>query len=81
VRPFGSRHHSQRAAAWREELLGSKRQIEERLGREVRHVCFPWHASTPASERLAAEVGYRTLWCGKLPGTPITRHGGDPGRG
>jgi peptidoglycan/xylan/chitin deacetylase (PgdA/CDA1 family) len=69
-----------RAEAWREELLGSKRLIEERLGRPVRHVCFPWHASTGASERLAHELGYTTLWCGKLPGTPITSPGGDPRR-
>jgi hypothetical protein len=46
----------------------------------VRHLCFPWHASTAASERLAAELGYQTAWCGKLPGTPITLPGGDPRR-
>lgn len=71
---------AQRSAVWREELHASKRLIEERLNRDVRHVCFPWHASTAEAERLAREVGYVSAWCGKLKGRPVARAGGDPGR-
>jgi hypothetical protein len=69
-----------RAAACREELLESKHQIEDRLGRAVHHVCFPWHASSAATEELATEVGYRTAWCGKLAGIPLSAPGSDPAR-
>ena len=32
----------------------------------------------PTARRLAREAGYRTAFCGKVPGTPITLAGGDP---
>jgi hypothetical protein len=44
----------------------------------VLHLCYPWHASGPTARRLAREVGYRTAFCGKVPGVPITAPGGDP---
>jgi len=68
----------ERAAAIRTELEEAKRRIEERTGREVLHLCYPWHASGPTARRLAREVGYRTAFCGKVPGVPLTRAGGDP---
>jgi peptidoglycan/xylan/chitin deacetylase (PgdA/CDA1 family) len=67
-----------RATAIRAELLEAKLRIEERTGREVSHLCYPWHASGPTARRLAREVGYRTAFCGKVRGTPLTRAGGDP---
>jgi peptidoglycan/xylan/chitin deacetylase (PgdA/CDA1 family) len=69
---------AERAAAIRAELLESRLRIEERTGREVTHLCYPWHASGPTARRLAREVGYRTAFCGKVPGIPLTRPGGDP---
>jgi peptidoglycan/xylan/chitin deacetylase (PgdA/CDA1 family) len=68
----------EREQAIRRELVEAKRQIEERTGRPVTHLCYPWHDSGPTAERIAAEAGYRTAFCGKVPGVPITRVGGDP---
>jgi peptidoglycan/xylan/chitin deacetylase (PgdA/CDA1 family) len=69
----------ERAGAIRRELAESRRLIEERTGRPVAHLCYPWHAAGPTARRLAVEVGYRTAFCGKVPGVPITRAGGDTG--
>jgi len=66
-----------REAAIRRELAESKRLIEERLGRPVHHICYPWHVAGPTARRVAREVGYRTAFCGKVKGTPITLAGGD----
>jgi len=62
----------------RSELALSRRTIEERAGRPVRHLCYPWHTAGPTARRLAAEVGYATAFCGKVSGVPLTRPGGDP---
>jgi peptidoglycan/xylan/chitin deacetylase (PgdA/CDA1 family) len=70
----------EREAAIRRELQESKRLIEERTGREVTHLCFPWHVAGKTAERVAREVGYRTAFGGKLPGVPLTLPGGDPHR-
>ncbi len=67
----------ERAAAIERELRESKRVIEERTGRTVVHVCYPWHAFGPTAQGLARDAGYRTAFCGKVPGVPITRPGGD----
>ncbi len=62
----------------RSELLESKRVLEERLGRPILHLCYPWHAGGPTTRRLAREVGYRCGFGGKIPGVPIARPGADP---
>ena len=67
----------ERAQAIRSELADSRRLIEERTGRPVVHLCYPWHSAGPTARRLAAEVGYETAFAGKVPGAPITRPGGD----
>jgi len=64
--------------AIRAELLESKRIIEERMGRPILHVCYPWHAAGRTALRLAREVGYRCGFGGKVPGVPIARPGADP---
>jgi peptidoglycan/xylan/chitin deacetylase (PgdA/CDA1 family) len=69
---------SEREEALRRELRESKRLIEERTGRPVFHLCYPWHAGGPTARRLAREAGYRTAFCGKVAGIPITLSGGDP---
>lgn len=68
----------EREAAIRRELEGSRRLLEERLGRPVHHLCYPWHVAGPTARRLARAVGYRTAFCGKVKGVPITPAGGDP---
>lgn len=68
---------AERVAALRLELEGSRRAIEERTGRPVRHLCYPWHAAGPTARRLAADAGYETAFCGKVNGVPVTLSGGD----
>jgi hypothetical protein len=81
-RPIGGRWETgeQREAALVSELAGAKRLIEERTGRPVLHICYPWHVAGPTVQRLARDAGYRTAFMGKVPGTPITLTGGDPMR-
>jgi peptidoglycan/xylan/chitin deacetylase (PgdA/CDA1 family) len=68
----------ERQAALERELFESRRLIEERTGRPVTHLCYPWHAWGPSVRQLAREAGYRTAFCGKVAGVPITLPGGDP---
>ena len=68
----------EQARAIERELRESARTIEERTGRPVRHLCYPWHAAGPTARALAYEAGYRTSFCGKVPGVSITRSGDDP---
>jgi peptidoglycan/xylan/chitin deacetylase (PgdA/CDA1 family) len=69
---------AEREAALRSELVRAKQAIEERTGRPVEHLCFPWHVGGPTARRLAREVGYRAAFGGKVPGVPLTLPGGDP---
>jgi peptidoglycan/xylan/chitin deacetylase (PgdA/CDA1 family) len=70
----------ERSAAIDRELRESKRIIEERTGRPVLHLCYPWHAFGPTARELARAAGYRAAFCGKVPGVPVTRSGGDLGQ-
>ncbi|HEX6736648.1 MAG TPA: hypothetical protein VF310_00115, partial [Vicinamibacteria bacterium] len=67
----------EREQAIRRELADARAQIEPHTGVPALHLCYPWHESGPTARRLAREVGYRTAFCGKVPGTPITLPGGD----
>ena len=67
-----------REAAVRHELAQARLEIEARTGKQAIHLCYPWHVSGPTSRRIAYEVGYRTAFCGKVQGVPITLAGGDP---
>jgi peptidoglycan/xylan/chitin deacetylase (PgdA/CDA1 family) len=66
-----------RESAIRFELAEARRVLEERTGRAVVHLCYPWHAAGPTAQRIARESGYRTAFCGKVPGVTVTRPGGD----
>ena len=67
----------ERETAIRFELTEARRVLEERTPREIVHLCYPWHAAGRTARRIAREAGYRTAFCGKVPGVPITRPGGD----
>lgn len=69
---------AERESAIRRELGASKALIEEHLGRPCLDLCYPWHLAGSAARRAAREAGYRSAWCGKVPGVPITTPGGDP---
>jgi peptidoglycan/xylan/chitin deacetylase (PgdA/CDA1 family) len=76
--PTGRRETpEERHRAIERELVESKRLIEERTGRPVSHLCYPWHAFGPTARALARDAGYRTAFGGKIPGVPLTRPGGD----
>jgi peptidoglycan/xylan/chitin deacetylase (PgdA/CDA1 family) len=64
--------------AIRRELEEAREVIERHTGRPVLHLCYPWHTAGPTARRLAHEGGYRTAFCGKVEGVPITPPGGDP---
>jgi peptidoglycan/xylan/chitin deacetylase (PgdA/CDA1 family) len=68
----------ERDAAIARELRDSKAVIEQRTGKPVTHLCFPWHVAGPQARRTARDLGYRTSFCGKVRGTPISRAGSDP---
>jgi len=68
---------AEREVAMRAELSNAKEAIEERTGRAVEHVCFPWHVGGPTARRLAREVGYRAAFGGKVPDVALTLPGGD----
>jgi hypothetical protein len=68
---------AERERAIRRELAEARDRIEACTGKPVFHLCYPWHSWGPTSRRLAAEAGYRTAFCGKVRGTPLTLPGGD----
>jgi hypothetical protein len=70
----------ERAAAMRVELEDSRRAIEAHTGAPAQHLCYPWHAWGPTARRVAEEVGYKTAFCGMVPGVTITPPSGDPMR-
>jgi peptidoglycan/xylan/chitin deacetylase (PgdA/CDA1 family) len=42
----------------REEISSSKKFLEDKFGREVRHFCYPFGGWTPAVRELVVEAGY-----------------------
>jgi peptidoglycan/xylan/chitin deacetylase (PgdA/CDA1 family) len=73
----GWEDEARRELELRRELAEARRLVESRTGRPVRHLCYPWHASSPDAERWALEEGYETAYAGKVAAGPITLPGGD----
>jgi peptidoglycan/xylan/chitin deacetylase (PgdA/CDA1 family) len=44
----------------REEIVASKKALEDRFGVGVRHFCYPFGGWTPQTRDLVAEAGYQT---------------------
>jgi peptidoglycan/xylan/chitin deacetylase (PgdA/CDA1 family) len=44
--------------AIRDDLIQTRETMEEKLGRPVRHFCYPWGAGSRLTVRLSREVGY-----------------------
>jgi peptidoglycan/xylan/chitin deacetylase (PgdA/CDA1 family) len=53
------------AARSREELVASRRILEDRLGREVLDFAYPYGSVTPGVRAMAAEAGYRSACTGE----------------
>ena len=66
-----------RATAVERELVDARLAIEERTGRPVRHLCYPWHTTSPLARSLARSTGHLTAFCGKVRGRTISRPGDD----
>lgn len=64
--------------AW--ELGESRRALQERLGKPVRHLCFPESSATARSMRLAADAGYAACFHGLHDARRANRPGTDPRR-
>lgn len=58
----------------RAEIVDSKRLLEDRFGREVRHFCYPYGDYNEAVRELVGAAGYASA-CTVAPG--INRPGGD----
>lgn len=43
-----------------DEIASSKRELEQTIGCEVRHFCYPYGKFTPEHVQMAREAGYRT---------------------
>mgnify|MGYP003766194407 CR=1 FL=1 len=66
------------SAVWTE-LFGSRRLIEEHLpGKEVCHICYPWHVAGRTALKTAQEVGYRAGFMGKVDGRYYNRSCSEP---
>ena len=57
----------QRDDGIRRELRESKEAIEARLGKPVRHFCFPFYAGSELASQLSAELGYVSNFWGWAP--------------
>ena len=62
-------------AALRQELEGSKRDLEDRLGTPVRHFAYPYGQFTPQIRDAVAQAGYHSA-CSVQPG--FNQPGTDP---
>jgi peptidoglycan/xylan/chitin deacetylase (PgdA/CDA1 family) len=54
----------------RSDLIKSRERIEEKLGKKVRHFCYPYTLHCAASSRMAEEAGFLTHHCGVLAYRP-----------
>jgi peptidoglycan/xylan/chitin deacetylase (PgdA/CDA1 family) len=59
----------------REEIQGSRRQLEDLFGRPIHHFCYPYGDWNPAVRDLVAEAGFQTA-CTVEPG--VNTAGIDP---
>ncbi len=46
----------------REEIFASKKKLEDRFGRAIRHFCYPYGDWNPAVRDLVMAAGYETAW-------------------
>jgi peptidoglycan/xylan/chitin deacetylase (PgdA/CDA1 family) len=51
-------------AAVMKEMVLSKKILEERLDKQIRHLCYPWYQGSPFSDRIAGESGYQAVYYG-----------------
>lgn len=77
ARPGRWETDAERETAIAEELGRAREILEQRLGKEVRHMCFPWAIAGTTAVRLAKQVGFQTAFADRLGGARAV-HPGDP---
>ena len=61
------------------EELGSAREIlEGQLGKQIRHLCYPWHMGSETAVRLSKQTAYTTNFWGVVAGRNEIRVGTSP---
>jgi peptidoglycan/xylan/chitin deacetylase (PgdA/CDA1 family) len=61
-----------------EDLLQSKRLIEENIGKRVSHLCYPWFQGCEMAVRASRVAGYESNHWGVVGGRAVNRVGSDP---
>lgn len=61
-----------------EELVLARQHLEERIGKTINHMCFPWAIAGRAARRIAAEAGYRSAFSDRLAGYRSVQTGDSP---
>lgn len=69
---------AERFAEVREDLHRSRQVIEDRLGKPVKHLCYPWYAGSELAVRASKEAGYTSNHWGILGRRTINRPGTNP---
>jgi peptidoglycan/xylan/chitin deacetylase (PgdA/CDA1 family) len=69
---------SERFKEIREDLLQSKKLIESKLDKEVKHLCYPWYEGGDLSVKASKEIGFICNYWGILKNRSINRVGDDP---
>lgn len=60
------------------ELHRSRYALEEQLGKQVKHLCYPWGAGSEIAAELSREAGYESNFWLSLPGKSSNRCGDSP---
>ena len=69
---------TERVLDMQQDLLQSKKLIEEKLDKRVRHFCFPWYAGSDVAVKASRDVGYCSNYWGIFQNRAINRIGDDP---
>ena len=76
----GMEAEMERYPTMEEDYRRSKEIIEERLGKTVRHLCYPDYDGTDASILSSMAAGYVSNFWGVIPGRRTNKWGDDPFR-
>ena len=66
---------AERFREMKEDLRNSKRTIEHRLDKPVRHLCFPWYAGSEMAVSAAKEAGFACIYWGVTGRCMVNRVG------
>ena len=58
------------------DLVKSRVLLEEKLGKRIRHFCYPYTLHCAASTQMAEEAGFLTHHCGVLADKPVNQRNG-----